>query len=786
MPNLTVAPGGPGSRPTWTSSAKDMVTTALGTSRVWVTLGYGIVNEIYWPATGKPQIRDLGFIIAGPSGWFEVKRICRYRISVPEAYVPLPQIIHEGEGYRLVLELAPDPRRDVVLISFRLIGEGLRLYVLLAPHLGNSGEHNNARAGRDLAGWKGDNALCLVSDCRFSRSSAGYVGVSDGWQDFCQNGRMTWTCTEAPNGNVALLGELQANEGTLGLGLAETCEGARTLARSSLSEGYGQIRQRFIDGWQEWGKTLVIPDAPADIKREAYLSAVVLKVHEDRTYPGSVVASLSVPWGNSSDSLGGYHLVWARDCVEAGLALFAVGQVDDARCMLSYLIATQTADGSWYQNSFTDGSPFWTGVQLDEIGFPVILAAKLAEENALAGLGGVDTMIRRAVRYLVHNGPISPQDRWEENAGFGPFTLAIEIVALIAAAEFLDGEKRSYALSLADYWNERVEDWCYVERGPLAEPFGGDGYYVRIGPAAAQGGLRGRVDLRNRSGESVPAAELIGMEYLYLVRLGLRSANDPRVLSTLKITEGLLRVETPYGIAYHRYNGDGYGECADGSPFDGSGIGRAWPLLTGERGHFDLQLGRDPLPYLEMMTRMTGPGGLIPEQVWDGPPLPERGLEPGKPTGGAMPLVWAHAEFLKLLAARQQGRPLEMLKSVEEHCRGKRAKRGTWHWRPETPFDVLPEDRDLLVDLPTPFVLHLGFDGWQGIEDKPSMPLPFGRHGVRLTKSDCAHRRVADFTCYLVDAARWEGRDYHVRLASGETCETPKKKRRKIVATEVR
>ena len=99
---IAIAPGGPGSRPTWTSSAKDMVTTALGTSRVWVTLGYGILNEVYWPATGLPQIRDLGFIVAGPSGWFEVKRVNRYQVSMPNDWVPLPQVAHEGDGYRLL------------------------------------------------------------------------------------------------------------------------------------------------------------------------------------------------------------------------------------------------------------------------------------------------------------------------------------------------------------------------------------------------------------------------------------------------------------------------------------------------------------------------------------------------------------------------------------------------------------------------------------------------------------------------------------------------------------
>jgi glucoamylase len=434
--------------------------------------------------------------------------------------------------------------------------------------------------------------------------------------------------------------------------------------------------------------------------------------------------------------------------------------------MLSYLIAIQNQDGSWNQNCFPDGRPFWGGIQLDEVAFPIILTAKLAEQDALRGLGGVESMIRRAVSYLVHHGPVSPQDRWEENSGISPFTLAIEIVALIAAAEFLGADERDYVISLADYWNERIEDWTYVSGGPLASQYGVDGYYVRIGPAAVQGGLCGRVNVANRGGQSMPAIALIGMEYLHLARLGLRSRDDRRIHNTSKIADAMLRVEMPLGIAYHRYNEDGYGEHADGSPYDGNGIGRAWPLLTGERAHFELQLGRDPLPYLEMMTRMTGPAGLIPEQVWDGPPLPERGLQPGKPTGSAMPLVWAHAEFLKLLRARREKRPIELLNSVEKHLRSKVAEVGTWHWRTDTPFDALPANRDLLIEMESPFVLHMGFDGWRAVEDRSSATLPFGRHGVRLRKDELAGKRVLDFTRYLSRDSKWEGNDHHVSIAS--------------------
>ncbi len=741
-----------------------MVTTALGSGRVWATVGFGIINEVYWPSAGEPQIRDLGFIVAGPTGWHEVKRVARYQLSVAKPYVPLPRIVHEGEGYRLELELSPDPLRDVLLIAYRLTGQNVRLYALLAPHLGGSGRHNNARATDGLQAWKGANGTYLAADCGFSRTSAGYVGSSDGWQDFSRNGCMRWTYGEALDGNVALMGELASPTGALALGFADSREGARTLARSSLVEGFQSAHSSCEAGWEAWAADLIIPDAPEEIRREALLSAMVLKVHEARTYPGAVVASLSIPWGSSSDSHGGYHLVWMRDAVEAGLALLAVGRVVDARCMLDYVVATQQPDGAWSQNSFPDGRPFWTGVQLDEVGFPVLLAAKLAEYGALSGLAGVPEMVARAAAYLARHGPTSSQDRWEENAGVSPFTISIEIAALVAAADYLSTEDSAYALSLADYWNERIEDWTYVEHQLLGERFGVDGYYVRIAPPALQGGLRGRIDVRNRRGESIAASALIGMEYLYLPRLGLRDARDPRIQNTLKVSEAILKVETPQGTAYHRYNEDGYGEHEDGSPFDGGGIGRAWPLLTGERGHLDVLLGLDPLPYLETMTRMTGPGGLIPEQVWDAMPIPDMRLEPGKPTGSAMPLVWAHAEFLKLLIARRQGRPLELLSSVEQRYRRQRPVAATWHWRRSEPFEALPARRALIIESSDPFRLHCGFDGWRDVVDIASELQGLGIHGVRLDANALSTHSAIDFTFYFLKSASWEGADHRITL----------------------
>jgi glucoamylase len=761
-----VAPGRPGAPATWSASVKDLVTTALGPSRLWATVGYGIVNEVYWPTTGQPQIRDLGFIVVTPDGWHDVEQVDRYRFRTPAAYIPVPRIRHTGDGYQLDLEVVCDSMRDVLLVRYRLRGEGCRLYVLLTPHLGRDLAANDAwvAPGR-LQACESFTALSLACDGGFTRASAGYVGASDGREDFRQHGAMTWTYPRAAHGNVALTGELAHDRGVLALGLANTATGADVLARSSLAEGFEAVRKRTVTGWKEWGSRLRLPRAPRDLARQAAYSAAVLKIHEDRTYPGAVVASLSVPWGSSNDTLGGYHLVWSRDAVEAGHGLLVAGQHDDARRMLAYLVATQKPDGHWSQNFFPDGEPFWTGIQLDEVGAPILLATKLLELGLLDEMGDARAMVHAAAAYIAANGPATPQDRWEENPGINPFTLAVEIAALVAASRFLRGDERRYALSLADCWNARVEEWLYTPAGPLAADHGADGYYVHVSPAPADGGLAGTVAVQNHAEPCiVPANALVSLDFLYLVRLGLRRADDPRVRDTLRVVDALLRRETPSGASYYRYLHDGYGEHADGSPYDGTGIGRLWPLLTGERGHLAVQCGEDALPYLRAMAAMSGPGGLIPEQVWDTAAIPERDLRPGRPTGSAMPLAWAHAEFLKLLAARRDGRPVELLDVVWRRYHGRAPRPRTRHWRRDVPLQRLDAGHALLVEAPREFVLHVGTDGWKDVRDLPSRPLGLGMHGVTLAPDELRGHGTLDFTFNFPAEHRWSGEDHHVRL----------------------
>jgi glucoamylase len=754
--------GAPGSAPTWCSSDKDFVTTALGVSRLWATVGHGIVNEVYWPSTGKPQIRDLGFYLVGSTEWIDLKRVRRYRLSTPGPFLPALTITHYGDDYQLDLEILPDPRRDVLLVRFKLDGP-YRLVAILAPHLGSAGLNNFAWVDDGVSFARRDNvAMCMAASPPLVHLSCGFVGASDGWQDLNQHGALTYEYTHADNGTVALTGEAPESQGVLGVGFADTARGALTLVRTGLADSFDTTRGVFLQAWHAWGAPLQLP-RPTDVLGDAAVfSATVLKIHEDRSYPGAVVASLSVPWGSSTDALGGYHLVWPRDATLTAFALLAADQRADARHILGHLAATQMPDGRWPQNYFPSGEPFWTGTQLDEAAFPVLLAAKLRELGE-AELPGTSQMVRAAIGFIVRTGPSSEQDRWEENPGVSPFTVAVAVSALIAAAPWLTPPERAYAESLADDWNERLEAWCYVARTPLARNLGVAGYYVRIAHPHKSGDLGGRVQLRNRNGEQIVASALVSLDFSYLVRLGLRDARDPRVTDTIKIVDAVLRVDTPSGALYHRYNEDGYGEHADGRPFDGSGIGRAWPLLVGERGHLALQAGEESVSYLQTMWNCASQGGLLPEQVWDAAPIPSRELAPGRPSGSAMPLLWAHAEFLKLLVARESGRPAELLQAVELRYRGPTPRRAkAWHWRDEVPVWQLERGRDLRIEDREPFTLHVGFDRWQHIQDRTATAEPFGMWSVVLAADELARYSQLDFTRRY--GASWENVDHIVQL----------------------
>lgn len=720
------APGAPGIPPTWSSSDKDMIGTSLGAARLWFTVGHGIVNEVYWPRVDLPQIRDLGFLVADGRGfWVELKRNEHFTVATPAPGIPAVQALHRHARFEARLRITPDPDRDALLIEIEITGDdSLEPYALIAPHLEGSGFGNRAEVftnrGRTLlCADRNSMALALSAVDEDQRdawrsASAGYVGFSDGWQDFNRHGTMTWQHPRAGPGNVALMGRLP-RRAVLALAFGSDKESAATLAISALAQPFESAWREQLRTWQAWHADKAhAKGLPTEVHERVHLSAMVLKTHQDKTYPGAMVASLSVPWGSRTDDAGGYHLVWPRDLAESAGALLELGAEDEARDVLRYLIATQLQDGRWAQNQWLGGAPRWGGVQLDEVAFPVLLAAALHERDALGGIR-VNDMVRRALVYIAHHGPVSEQDRWEETSGLSPFTLATLIAALVCGAAFLAQAERADASALADDWNAHIERWCAAEASSIGRLHGVGRHYVRIAPSRIVSdatAMRDMIALRNRGdGLSRRACEQVSADFLQLVRFGLRDARDSLVTDTLRLVDAVLRTDTPSGAVWRRYEGDGYGEHDDGRAYDGMGRGRPWPLLAGERGHHALLAGDDPLPYLRTMARCSSPLGLIPEQVWDAQAIPSLGLVSGRPSGSAMPLVWAHAEFVKLAVSAVRGYPVDRPQGAWLRYAGQKATPVRAHWAPWIPIDSIARGQSLRVLARIPGIVRWTLDG---------------------------------------------------------------------------
>jgi glucoamylase len=677
------------------------------------------------------------------------------------------------------IRLGSSAPRDALLIDVTLEGDAsLRAYALLAPHLGGTGRDNRASAdtyhGVRVA-WaeQGPFGLALVARAAdgsdaLGQASAGYVGVSDGWQDFAANGRMAWLYAEAGPGNVALLAPL-ARRATLALAFATSKEAAATLARAALMTPFAVVVGQQAAAWAAWHQVCDLRatagDLPSDLAAQLAWSAQVLKTHGDKTFTGAMVASLSIPWGNRGEERGGYHLVWARDAAECALAFLALGALGEARAVLAYLLATQNADGHWSQNQWLGGRPYWRGLQLDEAAFPVLLAASLAERGALGGMNVADS-VRRALAFLILNGPASPQDRWEEDAGVNPFTVAVCIAALVAGAQLLPPAERNLPEAVADFWNVRLEDWCVVRETELGKRYGVAAYYVRDAPSdilCDDRAMQRALPVKNhRYDPGLAAGEQVATDFLQLVRLGLRRADDVLIRDTLVLADALLKTDTPAGPVWHRYNGDGYGEHQDGRSFDGSGRGRGWPLLTGERGHYELAAGHDPLPYLRAMSAMAN-HGLIPEQVWDAAPLGR--LKLGRATGSAMPLAWAHAEFIQLVLSRAAGRPVDRPAAVWARYHGVRPHLRCTIWTPGAPLNRCSACAGLWIVLPEAAIVRLEFDGGRETAELATEPCGPGLHGVRIDAAQLAGHAGIEFTWRLLDAAHWQADISRISLA---------------------
>jgi glucoamylase len=790
------APGWPGIEARWTSSAKSAVgTSASAASRVWFTLSHGIVNEVYYPTVDCANTRDFGLLVTGDSSYFsEEKRDCESAVDILAPGVPGFRLRNTARDGQYVIEktVITHPHISALLQRIRFLpgASSQRLFALLAPHVRNQGGSNDGWVG-DYKGVpmlfarRGPVTLALACSAPFRGRSVGYVGTSDGWRDIAAHGGMAWSYEKAPSGNIALTAEIDigasANNFVLALGFGDTPSEAGQAARMAIEQPFEHLMEHFVDEWLAAGTDIhrthdiVAPDAPL-----VPISLAVLRTHESKALPGGFVASLSIPWGNShgDDDLGGYHLVWPRDLVEIAGGLLAAGDSAAARRAFQYLVVTQGADGDWPQNMWLDGVPYWGGTQMDEIAFPILLAEQLRRADVLGSIDPWPT-VRKAASFLVRNGPVTQEDRWEEDPGYSPFTLAVEIAALVVAADFADragahGEAQ-YLRETADLWNANIERWTYASGGDFAQSLAIDGYYVRIAPEAddnaaplAQRTLR----LKNRESAFAdePAGTIVSPDALALVRFGLRRADDPRIVSTIAAIDAVLKTETATGPVWHRYVDDGYGEHEDGRPFDGTGVGRGWPLLAGERGHYELaagnRVGAEML--LQTMARQTSEGGLLPEQVWDAADIPEQELFNGKPAGSAMPLAWAHAEYLKLARSLEAGFVVDTPPQAIQRYVVDDMKSTLASWRFNNKCRSISAGSLLRVETLAPAEIVWTADEWATVNTLETVNPGLGVHVADLPTQALPPGAMVEFTFHWREPNTWEGENFRVAMAAVE------------------
>src|SRR5208337_3395901 len=231
-----------------------------------------------------------------------------------------------------------------------------------------------------------------------------------------------------------------------------------------------------------------------------------------------------------------------------------------------------------------------------------------------------------------------------------------------------DEKTAQYLEEYADFLECHIESWTVTTQGTLVPEI--KTHYIRIRPAVVSAstpdedpntGTRTLANVKPGDQATFPAREIVDGGFLELVRYGIRKASDPLVVDSLRVVDKILKVDTPLGPCWHRYNHDGYGQREDGGPYEGWGKGRAWPLLTGERGHYEIAAKRDPAPYIRAMERFSSSGGLLPEQIWDELDNDDAHMQFGKPTGSAMPLMWAHAEYIKLLRSVRDGKAFDLI-----------------------------------------------------------------------------------------------------------------------------
>jgi glucoamylase len=678
-----VAPGGPGPKADWGRAGKDGYGSSAGRhSKVWFTLDEGGLSEVYYPNLSTPSARDLQLVVSDGKTFTERESDATNKqiALLDRDGLTYRQVNTARSGrYRITKTYVTDPARNTLMVRVRfesLSGKRYHVYALYDPSLANNGNDDTGTSGAHVL-LAGDStaASALAASPAFTNTSSGYKdSPSDGWQDLSADNRMDFQYASAPNGNVVQLARTSLNgrrghqRMTLVLGFGRTTAAARGAASGSLKRGFAKARRSYGAGWRGYlGRLKKAPKSVAKYHSLYRSSVMDLAAHEDKTYPGGYIASPTMPWAwglltiDSQLPSGPYHLVWPRDLYQIATGLLAAGDRAGAERALTYMFTRQQkADGSMPQNTYVWGEQRWTSLQLDEVSLPIVLAWQLKRTSA----GDYDH-IKRAANFIVANGPVTEQERWENQSGYSPATIASEIAGLICAADIArkngDAASAQQWEAVADSWQHSVDGWTATSNGPYSpKP-----YYLRVtkdgNPNAGTTYSIGDGGPSNADQRSVTDPS-----YLELVRLGVKRWNDPTVVATQQVVDQRLSVNTPSGRLWHRFDFDGYGEQADGGPWDitdpntHTTFGRLWPIFSGERGEYELLAGRKASSELRTIARTANAGELIPEQVWDyRPPGGQPGFPAGEQTQSAAPLAWSHAQFVRLAWSIQGGHPVE-------------------------------------------------------------------------------------------------------------------------------
>jgi glucoamylase len=691
-------PGEPGAAASWTTGAKTgLGTSATTDSKVWFTLGQGQLQEVFYPTVDIANLRSLDVLVVGRDG-LVTKGVERRIHLADERSLTYVQTDTLPDRWRLTRTTVTDPDRPVVLIalSFEVLdGGSWQLFLHADPSLAGSGLCDLGQVTQDGALLFRDSGECdpqkvgkgrpvaaaLLAAGGLTGATLGYAGsASDGALDLAADGRLDGRFTETSRpGNIVATAPLALDgkgRTTLALGFGETADSALAGSQAALKQGFTNRAKAYASGWHRYLGGL--KPAPAVVKRHKLtalynVALMGLKAHEDKTYPGANVASLSHPWGEAQEAdlccRHGYHAVWARDLYHVSTAQLAAGDRAAAERSLDYLLTVQQKpDGIIPQNTRLDGTPIWGGIQMDQIAFPALMAWQLGRTDAATW-----KRLKLSADYLMDYGPDTVQERWEENAGSSPSTLAAEIAGLIVTAAIADrnGDPQSAARyrETADLWQSRLKDWTVTGTGSI--PGVAPRYFLRIA-RNGQPDKPDRITITNGGGNHDQRA-IVDLSFLELTRLGVLPATDADIVGSLAVADAILgRPAAAGGLFYHRYNHDGYGETEDGSPYAGEGRGRLWPLLTGERGQYELLAGRDAVPWLLTLAATANDGLMLPEQVWDGnAELP--GFAFGRGTGAATPLAWSMAQFVRLALSIDAGRPVDLpLLVAERYAAGPR------------------------------------------------------------------------------------------------------------------